>query len=113
MYAILRTTKKGDNMHLRFLSLNLLGTALVLFLAVGCSTSGTGTQAAGDTADPEYLSSADVNRDPDRVICRRQRPTGSRISEKICMTARQWYQMGQDSKEVLDRAQRAPQAGVD
>lgn len=102
-------------MHLRSISLNLLGAALMLFIAVGCSTpSGTGTQAADDaTDDPEYLSSADVNRDPDRIICRRQRPTGSRLSEKICMTARQWYQMSQESKQVLDRAQRAPQAGVD
>lgn len=86
----------------------------MLFLAVGCSaSSGTRTQAADDATDPEYLSAADVNRDPDRIICRRQRPTGSRISERICMTARQWYQMSQDSKQVLDRAQRAPQAGVD
>ena len=77
-------------------------------LAVGCSTD-SGTKKAG-SADPaqetEYLSAAEVRKDPDRVICRRHKPTGSRISEKICMTARQWQQASDDTARTLDRAQR-------
>jgi hypothetical protein len=77
-------------------------------LAAGCSTD-SATKKAG-SADPgqetEYLSAADVRKDPDRIICRRHKPTGSRISEKICMTARQWQQASDDTARALDRAQR-------
>ena len=76
--------------------------------AAGCSTD-SGTKRAS-SADPgqetEYLSAADVRKDPDRIICRRHKPTGSRISEKICMTARQWHQASEDTARTLERAQR-------
>ena len=77
-------------------------------LAAGCSTdSGTKKASSSDPAtETEYLSSADVRKDPDRIICRRHKPTGSRISEKICMTARQWQQASDDTARALDRAQR-------
>ena len=77
-------------------------------LAAGCSTD-SGTKKAS-SADPgqetEYLSAAEVRKDPDRIICRRHKPTGSRISEKICMTARQWHQASEDTARTLERAQR-------
>ncbi len=77
-------------------------------LAAGCS-SNSGTQRAS-SADPgqetEYLSAAEVRKDPNRIVCRRHKPTGSRISEKICMTARQWHQASEDTARTLDRAQR-------
>ena len=57
------------------------------------------------------LTSAEVYEDPDRIICRRQRPTGSRISEKVCMTAKQWYTLGERARQGLESAQRAPDAG--
>lgn len=77
-------------------------------LAGGCSTdSGTKKASSADPAqETEYLSAAEVRKDPDRVICRRHKPTGSRISEKICMTARQWQQASDDTARTLDRAQR-------
>jgi len=76
--------------------------------ASGCSTdSGAKKAVAANTApDTAYLSSADARKDPDRIICRRHKPTGSRISEKICMTARQWQQMTDDTRRALDKAQR-------
>jgi hypothetical protein len=77
-------------------------------LAAGCSTD-SGSKKANST-DPaqetEYLSAADVHKDPDRIICRRHKPTGSYIAEKICMTARQWQQANDDTARTLDRAQR-------
>ena len=77
-------------------------------LSAGCSTdSGTKKASSSDPAqETEYLSAADVRKDPDRIICRRHKPTGSRISEKICMTARQWHQASEDTARTLDRAQR-------
>jgi hypothetical protein len=77
-------------------------------LAGGCSTE-SGTKKAGSAhpgQETEYMSAAEVRKDPDRVICRRHKPTGSRISEKICMTARQWQQASDDTARALDRAQR-------
>ena len=84
----------------------LLVSALVF--AGGCSTDSGAKKsaAAAPTQEGDYLSAADARSDPDRIICRRHKPTGSRISEKICMTARQWQQMTDDSRRTLDKAQR-------
>jgi hypothetical protein len=93
---------------------SMLMVSAIVF-AGGCSTDSGAKKAtaASPAAESEYLSAADARKDPDRVICRRHKPTGSRISEKICMTARQWQQASDDSAALLDRAKRAPQAGVD
>ncbi len=77
----------------------------VAVLAVGCGT-GSSMKKADPSHESEYLSAAEVRKDPDRIVCRRHKPTGSRISEKICMTARQWQQAGEDTVRTLDRAQR-------
>lgn len=99
-------------MTLRFPKITRSLLALIIItaaaLASGCSTdSGTKKATSSDPAqETEYLSAAEVRKDPDRVICRRHKPTGSRISEKICMTARQWQQASDDTARALDRAQR-------
>ena len=84
----------------------LLLVSAVVF-ASGCSTdSGAKKSAAANPAqEGEYLSAADARKDPDRIVCRRHKPTGSRISEKICMTARQWQQASDDTRRSLDKAQ--------
>ena len=43
------------------------------------------------------------------LICRRERPTGSRISEKICLTAEDWDKIEQQSQDMLNRATRKAQ----
>ena len=87
-------------------ALSLLLVSAVVF-ASGCSTdSGAKKSTAANPAEEgEYLSATDARKDPDRIICRRHKPTGSRISEKICMTARQWQQMTADTKRTLDKVQ--------
>ena len=85
-------------------------------LAGACGTNSGGTRkpATIDSVDETaHLSTAEVRKDPDRIVCRRHRPTGSRLSEKICMTARQWQQASDDSQRMLDKAQRAPKVGND
>jgi len=95
--------------HLRIRNLLTLMVLSAAALSGACSTD-SATRKSAAAADPveaqEYLSTAEVRDDPDRVICRRHKPTGSRISEKICMTARQWQQASDDSNRVLDKAQR-------
>ena len=76
-------------------------------IAAGCSTDSSSRKLTSelDSDGVGHLSTADVRKDPDRIICRRHRPTGSRISEKICMTARQWQQASDDTRRTLDKAQ--------
>lgn len=79
-------------------------------VAAGCSTDSgmknAGSAHPGEEAD--YLSAAGARNDPDRIICRRHRPNSSHISEKICMTARQWHQAGEDTAHSNDRALHSP-----
>ena len=84
-------------------------TLLLLFVFAGCSTTGGSTASGGKVPaeDPGSLTSADVYKDPNRMICRRERPTGSRISEKVCMTARQWFEANEATRRSLDKAQRS------
>lgn len=95
-------------------SLRALFLVAAAAMASGCSTdSGTKKASFEDAAqETRYLSAAEARKDPDRIICRRHKPTGSRISERICMTARQWQQASEDSARTLDRAQRTT-GGVD
>lgn len=81
----------------------------VAVVAGGCGTdSGTKMARSADPAqETEILSVVEPDKDPDRIVCRRHKPSSSRYTEKICMTARQWHRAGEDSARTLDRAQRA------
>jgi hypothetical protein len=85
-------------------------------LLSGCGSSNDAVRST-EEADPGnevgYLNPAEARKDPDRIICRRYSPTGSRISEKICMTARQWQRATDDAREALDKAHRAPKSYPD
>lgn len=96
-----------QKMRTRKSALSMLLIAAMLF-ASGCSTDSGAKKSVAANAAPEgeYLSAADARKDPERIVCRRHKPTGSRISEKICMTARQWQQASDDSSRMLDKAQR-------
>ena len=52
----------------------------ILAMAAGCASTGDGGTVA----------SADFNDDPDRIICEKVQPTGSRLTERVCKTAREW-----------------------
>lgn len=91
-----------------------LGPALVMALLGGCSTdSGARDTAAADAGATEsagYQASAATEEESERMICRRERPTGSRISETICMTAEDWERIARGSQATIRQAQRAPKA---
>lgn len=96
-------------------SLRTLVLLSVFATASGCGTNSATKTSTASTANATnevtYLTPAEVRKDPDRIVCRRHKPTGSRISEKICMTARQWQQAADESQRVLDKAQRSPKTG--
>lgn len=78
-------------------------------IAAGCSTTQSSSSAGTSTSGgANYVAKAGSD-DEEELICRRERPTGSRISERICLTAKDWKKIEQQSQEMLDRATRKAQ----
>jgi hypothetical protein len=78
-------------------------------IAVGCSTTPAST-STGNTAseDANYMAKAEAD-ERETLVCRREQPTGSRISERVCLTAEDWKKIEQRSQEMLDRSTRKAQ----
>ncbi|MEI9989797.1 MAG: hypothetical protein WDM86_07130 [Rhizomicrobium sp.] len=55
--------------------------------------------AATAPATPEPASVTDTN---DVVSCRYEQTTGSLLSKRICHTQREWKQMREDARELMD-----------
>lgn len=91
-----------------------IAAAIALALLGGCSTgSATRDTFAGDAGTAEsagYQASVASEDESERMICRRERPTGSRISETICMTAEDWQRIAEGSQATIRKAQRAPKS---
>lgn len=87
-----------------------LATVLtVAAIAAGCSTTPDSKATGNGTSeDANYLAKAEME-EKETLICRRERPTGSRISEKICLTAEDWEKIEQQSQDMLNRATRKAQ----
>ena len=88
--------------------------AIVAIAAIisACSTTGGRSASAGSATDgarEEANYVARTEKDEEQLICRRERPTGSRISEKVCLTAEDWDKIERQSQEMLDRATRKAQ----
>lgn len=87
------------------MSMKLASIAIVIVLmsaSYGCASN----TAAGE---PEPTPSAVVSqgnneRDPDEVICKRLKKTGSNRTEKVCATRRQWEEHESSQKELHDIA---------
>lgn len=85
-----------------------------MFLVAACSlalpawaqTPAT-AQVAAATAD----TASQPATGPDRMVCRYDRPTGSKIPVKTCKTAAMWeYESEQSRKMVQDAQQRTGQS---
>lgn len=106
---------------MRSLVMSTAIASVVLFLA-GCQTTGAQTNLAEASAETELTSDeaatadeaeevmvasketvavSDPDYDPDEIICKRVRTTGSRLSKgQDCRTAKQW-------RDTMTNAQRA------
>ena len=75
-----------------------------LFLAAGCAaTADTDENAGGPLA---------ARVTDDGLVCRNIRPIGSRISERVCMTAEQWARSAEVDREALEETQRNSSVGA-
>jgi hypothetical protein len=66
---------------------------------------------AGCAAAPDYPSistgAASVERiegDPDRIVCRSQKETGSKLSSRVCKTAADWEEQRLRNRDVIRNA---------
>lgn len=78
---------------------------LPLVVTAGCASS---PDPMSDSAG--YVSAGQVEGDPDRMVCKRQKETGSRLSTRVCKTAAEWEQERLDNQEAMRNATKSPQA---
>jgi hypothetical protein len=71
-----------------------------LAFAAGCASS-------PDTPPGAYASIDQIEGDPDRMVCRQQKETGSRLSTRVCKTAREWEQERRENQEAIRNATRS------
>ena len=68
----------------------------VLALVAGCESTPDAPPAPGG-----YASVEQIEGDPDRMVCERRKETGSRLSSRVCKTAREWEQQRIDNQEAI------------
>lgn len=73
---------------------------LTLVVMAGCASS-------PDTAEGNGTSAA-IEEDPDRMVCRREKDTGSRLASRTCKTAAEWEQERLDNQDAMRNAQKSP-----
>ncbi len=78
---------------------------LSLAVAAGCASSPDASSASSG-----YGSVEQVEGDPNRMVCKRDKETGSRLSTRVCKTAAQWKPERMDSQEAMRNATKSPQA---
>ena len=84
--------------------------SLSLFVAAGCATTADTAVDGGDTGDtgePMAARAAD-----DGLVCRNIRPIGSRISERVCMSAEQWERAAEADRDAIEETQRNASVGA-
>ena len=79
-----------------------MAALLSLGLIAGCASSPDAQPATAG-----YASTAQIEGDPDRMVCKRQKETGSRLSSRVCKTAREWEQERLDNQEAIRNATRS------
>jgi hypothetical protein len=85
-------------------SISTLAALLSLAFVAGCA-SAPDASAPGDYA----AMMEQAERDPNRMVCRRQKETGSRLSSRVCKTAGEWEQERLDNQDAMRNATKSPQ----
>lgn len=78
-----------------------LGLVFAAALIAACASS-------GPSAPPDsvgFITPEEVADDPNREVCRRIKPTGSRLTKKVCKTAREWELEAEESQEEIRNIQ--------
>jgi hypothetical protein len=73
-----------------------------VFFALGSIFSGA---AMSQPAAPAENVASQPEANPERVVCRLERPTGSQIPTKICKSAALWELEHEQSRKMMQDAQ--------
>ena len=87
-------------------SISTLAALVSLVFIAGCAS-------APDDASVEsgYASVGEAEDDAGRLICKREKDTGSRLSTRVCKTAGDWERERIESKDAMRNATKSPQGG--
>lgn len=69
-----------------------IAVLLSLVFVYGCAAPGDSSAQSG------YASVEQIEGDPDEMVCKREKETGSRLSSRVCKTVREWEQERLDSR---------------
>tara|TARA_Y100001933_G_scaffold46841_1_gene44681 strand:- start:3159 stop:3449 length:291 start_codon:yes stop_codon:yes gene_type:complete len=76
------------------------GAGLAAIAVAAALTAATATAAPGDGGD-QRGDEARKRKDPNEVVCRRERVTGSHMRQKICHTRAEWDELREESQRMM------------
>lgn len=79
-----------------------MASLLSLALVAGCASSPDEPPSSGG-----YASIEQIEGDPGRMVCQRQKKTGSRMTTRVCKTAAEWEQERLDNQDAIRNATRS------
>ena len=86
----------------------------IAFIAAGCfvlgacatapSEGASASAVAAESPETTQTAAAETGLDPDKMICKRQKVTGSRLGgREVCKTRREWDQQSAEARRGADR----------
>jgi hypothetical protein len=75
----------------------LEGAMISLVMAMALFASG----------EPAAAPAPKKAKDPNEMVCKREKVSGSNMKSRVCMTAAQWEERTERDKEMVDAAQRS------
>lgn len=86
----------------------LISAASLAFASPAFAFTDPPANGAEATAPAENVAQVKPAKDPNRMICRREKEIGSRLNaKKTCMTAREWEEQRQTQAVEVDKIQKA------
>ena len=77
---------------------------MITFILVTGSVPGiSSAQEAGDAKDSADTA-AEVAPRPNKRVCRKVKPTGSHIPQKVCMKQKEWDKMRREAQERMSKS---------
>lgn len=76
---------------------------ITLILVTGAVPGLSNAQDAGD-AKASANTTAEVAPRPNKRVCRKVKPTGSHIPQKVCMKQKEWDKMRREAQERMSKS---------
>ena len=83
----------------------------MLAFVIAAAVAGTTPADVPTTVSPANVNAQKIG-DPDKVVCRSEPVTGSRMNKRICGTQREWDQRGEDARRASREIQSTSTTGI-